>query len=61
MGPILFPNNSVSVSIDGVSQGTSTYGVKQFNDRIEQLEKERERLLDAAKGYYQRRFLVDAF
>ena len=61
MGPILFPNNSVSVSIDGVSQGTSTYGVKQFNDRIDQLEKERERLLDAAKGYYQRRFLIDAF
>ena len=61
MGPVLFPNNSVSISIDGVSQGTSTYGVKQLNDRIEQLEKERERLTDEAKGYYQRRFIVDYF
>jgi hypothetical protein len=59
MGPILFTNTSVSVSIDGVSQGTGTYGPKHLNDRIDQLTKERDRQLDVVRGYYQKRFLVD--
>jgi hypothetical protein len=61
LGPILFPHNSVSVSIDSVSQSTGTMGPKFFLDFIAQLDKERERLLEAVKSYYQKNFLIDYF
>ena len=61
LGPILFPSTSTSISIDGVSQSVGTFGPKHFNDRIDQLEKQQEKQMDAVKGYYQRRFLVDYF
>jgi hypothetical protein len=59
MGPILFPANSVSIGIDGVSQSTGTMGVRHFMERIDMLTKERERLIDIVKGYYGKRVLVD--
>lgn len=59
LGPILFPHNSVSISIDGVSQGTSTPGPAFLKQRLDELEKIRESMLDTARGYYQRKFLVD--
>src|SRR5581483_5429395 len=58
MGPILFPYNSVSVGIDGVSQGTSTMGPAYLRQRMDELGKIRYEQLDAAKGYYQRKFLI---
>lgn len=61
LGPILFPNTSVSISIDGTSQGTGTFGPKHLNDRIDQLSKERDRQLEAVKGYYQKRWYIDYF
>jgi hypothetical protein len=61
LGPILFPQTSISIGIDGTSQSTGGFGPKFLNDRLEQLEKERERQMEALKGYYQRRFLVDFF
>lgn len=61
LGPILFPQTSVSIGIDGTSQSTGSFGPKHLNDRIEQLEKAKEQQMDAVKGYYQRRFLVDYF
>lgn len=61
MGPVLFPMNSISVGIDGVSQSSGTAGVRHFMERIDLLTKERDRLLDTAKGYYQKRFLIDFF
>jgi hypothetical protein len=61
LGPILFPQTSISIGIDGTSQSTGGFGPKHLNDRLDQLEKERERQLDAVKGYYQRRFLIDYF
>jgi hypothetical protein len=61
MGPVLFPNNSVSIGIDGVSQSTSNPGPQFLTTRMAELEKEMERQLDAVKGYYQRKFLVDFF
>lgn len=61
LGPILFPHTSVSVGLDGVSQGTGGFGPKHLNDRIDQLGKEKDRLLDAAKGYYQKRWMIDYF
>ena len=59
LGPIFYPNSSVSISTDGLSQSTSTFGVKQFNDRLQQLREQEKKLLEAVKGYYQRRFLID--
>jgi hypothetical protein len=59
IGPILFPHNSVSIGIDGVSQSTSNLGPNFFRARIQDLEKQRETQLEAAKGYYQRQFLID--
>ena len=59
LGPILFPHNSVGISIDGVSQSTSTPGPAFLNQRLNELEKIKEQLMDTARGYYQRKFLVD--
>lgn len=59
IGPILFPQTSVSISVDGASQSTGGFGPKYLNDRIDQLMKERDRQIDIVKGYYQRRFLID--
>jgi hypothetical protein len=61
LGPLLFPHNSVSVSIDSVSQSTGTMGPKFFLDFINQLDKERERLLETVKSYYQKNFNFDYF
>lgn len=61
LGPILFPQTSTSIGIDGTSQSVGTFGPKHFNDRILQLMAERDRTVDALKGYYQRRWLVDYF
>jgi hypothetical protein len=59
LGPVLFPQTSTSIGIDGTSQSVGGFGPKHLNDRIDQLEKERERVMDALKGYYQRRYLID--
>jgi hypothetical protein len=59
IGPILFPNTSISISVDGASQSTGGFGPKYLNDRIEQLKEERDRQVDVVKSYYQRRFLID--
>lgn len=61
LGPVLFPTNSNSISIDGVSQSTSSMGPNFLKGRIEDLEKQRDRLMDSLKGYYQRRWLVSEF
>ena len=59
LGPVLFPHSSVGISIDGVSQNTGNPGPAFLATRIADLEKEEQKLLDAAKGYYQRSFLHD--
>ena len=59
LGPVAFPYNSIGVSIDGVSQSTGSAGVRHFVERIESLEKERDRMLDAMKSYYQKRLLLE--
>jgi hypothetical protein len=59
MGPILFPHNGVSISIDGTSQSTSTLGPAFLQNRIKDLQTLINTQMEAAKGYYQKRFLVD--
>lgn len=60
LGPVLFPYNSTSVGIDGTSQSVSTPGPLFLQMRLQELEKIYTREMEAAKGYYQKRFLVDA-
>jgi hypothetical protein len=59
MGPILFPHNGVSISIDGTSQSTSTLGPAFLQNRLGDLDKIIQQQLDAARGYYQKKFLID--
>lgn len=59
MGPILFPHNGVSISIDGTSQSTSTLGPGFLANRLKDLQTLANQQMEAAKGYYQKRFLVD--
>jgi len=59
LGPILFPYNSTSIGIDGSSQSVSTPGPLFLQQRLAELEKMIQSEMEAAKGYYQKRFLVD--
>lgn len=59
MGPILFPHNSVSIGIDGTSQSVGTLGPSFLQNRLSELKALIDQQMDAAKGYYQKRFLID--
>jgi hypothetical protein len=59
MGPILFPHNSVSIGIDGTSQSVGTLGPAFLRNRLDDLEKIVQSQKEAARGYYQKRFLID--
>jgi len=59
IGPLLFPYNSVSVGIDGTSQSSGTLGPAFLRQRMQELDQIIKEELDAAKGYYQRRILLD--
>jgi hypothetical protein len=59
LSPILFPYNSVGVSIDGVSQSTGTLGPTFFANRLRELEGIIAQQYEAAKSYYLKRWVVD--
>lgn len=59
LGPILFPYNSTSIGIDGTSQSVGTLGPSFLQGRLADLEKVVQTQMEAAKGYYQKRFLID--
>jgi hypothetical protein len=60
LGPVLFPYNSTSIGIDGTSQSVSTLGPGYLQQRLTQLQGMIQTEMESAKGYYQKRFLVDA-
>src|ERR1035437_5392191 len=60
LGPVLFPYNSTSVGIDGTSQSVSTPGPLFLQNRLKDLQNMIQTEMEAAKGYYMKRFLVDA-
>jgi hypothetical protein len=60
LGPVLFPYNSTSIGIDGTSQSVSTPGPLFLQNRLKDLQGMIQTEMEAAKGYYQKRFLVDA-
>lgn len=59
LGPVLFPYSSVSISIDGASQGIGSPGPAFLQQRLSELEKIVQQQKEAARGYYQKRFLID--
>jgi hypothetical protein len=59
LAPILFPLNSTSIGIDGTSQSVATMGPAFFQIRYRDLQDQYTRQLAAAKGYYERSFLLD--
>lgn len=59
IGPLLFPNNSVSIGIDAVSQGTSGPGPAYFVQRIKDLTDQITQEKETARSFYLKRFLVD--
>ena len=59
LGPIFFPYSSVGISIDGTSQSVGTLGPAFLQQRLSELEKIIQQQKEAARGYYQKRFLID--
>ena len=59
LGPVIFPLNSVGISIDGVSQSTGTAGPQFLQSRLKDLERIIDEQKKAVKTYYQRGLLVD--
>lgn len=59
LGPVLFPYNSTSIGIDGVSQSVGTMGPGFLQNRLADLDKQIQEQMDIAKGYYQKRFLIE--
>lgn len=59
LGPILFPYNSTSISIDGTGQSVGTLGPGFLQNRLADLEKIIAQQSDTARGYYQKKFLLE--
>jgi hypothetical protein len=59
LGPLLFPYSSIGISIDGTSQSVGSPGPAFLAQRLSELEKIIEKQKEAARGYYQKRFLID--
>lgn len=59
MGPVLFPYSSIGISIDGTSQSVGTLGPAFLNQRLSELEKIINQQKESARGYYEKRFLID--
>jgi len=59
LGPVLFPYSSVGISIDGTSQSVGTPGPAFLAQRLGELEKIIQQQKEAARGHYQKRFLID--
>lgn len=52
MGPVLFPVNSISIGIDGMSQSTGNAGPQFLSLRMQELQAERERLIPQLKSHF---------
>ena len=61
VGPLLFPYNSIGISIDGTSQSVSSPGPQFLAQRLKDLDTMVEKNKAAVKGYYQRSFQLDSF
>jgi hypothetical protein len=61
LSPILFPHQSVSIGIDGVSQSVGNSGVNFLSKRIQDLQDQIQSQLASAKSYYHKDFVISYF
>lgn len=61
LGHLIFPYSSVGIGLDGTSQSVGTPGVQFLTGRIADLKEQVQQELDAARNYYQKKFLIDVF
>ena len=61
IGPLLFPQGSVSIGIDGLSQSTGNPGPSFLSQRVAELKEQIMMETEAVKTYYHKRLLVDFF
>ncbi len=61
IGPLIFPHNSIGVSMDGVSQSVGTAGPQFLANRIKDLDNIITKQKEAIKSYYQKRWSFDFF
>jgi len=61
LGHLIFPYSSVGIGLDGTSQSVGTPGVQFLTGRIADLKEQVQLELDAARNYYQKKFLIDVF
>jgi hypothetical protein len=59
LGPILFPYNSVSIGVAGLSQSTGNAGTNFLAARLDDLGKKIEQQKQIAKGYYLKNLVID--
>lgn len=60
VGPVAFPYNSYSISLDGLGQSVSTPGPQWFAARLADMDKRKQELMDAARSYYELKWSIDA-
>jgi len=61
LGHLIFPYSSVGIGIDVTSQSVGTPGIQFLTGRIADLKEQVQLELDAARNYYQKKFLIDVF
>lgn len=59
LGPILFPYNSVSIGVGGLSQSTGNAGTNFLASRLADLDKKIEQQKGVAKSYYVKNLVID--
>lgn len=52
LGPVLFPVQSISIGLDGLSQSTGNAGPQFLAQRLQELTAERDRMVPMLKAYY---------
>lgn len=61
LGHLIFPYSSIGIGLDGASQSVGTPGIQFLAGRIADLKEQVQQELDAARNYYQKKFLIDVF
>jgi hypothetical protein len=59
VGPVAFPYNSYSISLDGLGQSVSSPGPQWFSQRYNDLKEQRDEIMDAARSYYELKWAID--
>lgn len=53
LSPVIFPYNSYSLNMDGLGQSVSTPGPQWFQARLQQLDQQKQELMDSIRSFYE--------